>query len=53
MNKGLVPRGTLKEEPRRKVVGKTINLVEMELVHWGINSLEKNDKRKGSQKAES
>ena len=33
MNKGLVPRGTQKEEPQREVVGKTFNLAEMESVH--------------------
>ena len=35
MNKGLVPRGTQKEEPQREVVGKTFNLAEMESVHSG------------------
>ena len=33
MNKGLIPRGTQKEEPRREVVGKTFNLAEMELAY--------------------
>ena len=33
MNKGLVPRGTQKEKPRREVVGKTFNLAEMESAH--------------------
>ena len=35
MNKGLVPQGTQKEEPRREVVGKIFNLVEMESAHLG------------------
>ena len=35
MNKGLVPRGTQKEEPRREVIGKTFNLAEMESTHSG------------------
>ena len=35
MNKGLVPRGTQKEEPRREVVGKTFNLAKMESAHSG------------------
>ena len=35
MNKGLVPRGTQKEEPRREVVGKTFNLTEMKSAHLG------------------
>ena len=33
MNKGLVPRGTQKEKPRREVVGKTFNPAEMESAH--------------------
>ena len=35
MNKGLVPRGTQKEEPQREVVGKNFNLAEMESTHTG------------------
>ena len=35
MNKGLIPRGTQKEEPRREVVGKTFDLAEMESAHSG------------------
>ena len=35
MNKGLVPRGTQKEEHEGKVVGKTFNLAEMESAHLG------------------
>ena len=48
MNKGLVPRGTQKEEPRREVVGKTFNPIEMELAHLG-----KMTKGKVAKKAES
>ena len=44
MNKELVPRGTQKEEPWRKVLGKLSTWQE------GINSLGKNDKGKDSQK---
>ena len=35
MNKGPVPLGTQKEEPRREVVGQTFNLVEIESAHSG------------------
>ena len=35
MNKGLVPRGTQKEEPRKEVVGKIFNLAEMKSAHSG------------------
>ena len=35
MNKGFVPRETQKEEPQRKVVGKTFNLAEIESAHSG------------------
>ena len=48
MNKGLVPRGTQKEEPWREVAGKTFKLAGMESTHFG-----KMTKGKGSQKAES
>ena len=44
MNKGLVPRGTQKEEPWREVAKKLSTWQE------GISSLGKNDKGKGSQK---
>ena len=48
MNKGPVPWGTQKKEPRREVVGKTFNLAKMESAHSG-----KMTKGKVAEKAES
>ena len=48
MNKGLVPWGTQKEERRRKSSWENFQPGRDEM-----SSLGKNDKRKGSQKAES